>query len=250
MLAVLTGSATLPMLDRQQVVTNGQPWGQPSSPVWKARPVTSRHPAGATPVLVLHRHGDGVRIAPHAINYRANLHALATAGATMVLAVHTVGGIRADLMPGDLLIPDQLIDYTWGRNATYADDHNVHHAEFSEPFSASFGDLIAASAVTAGVAARRGGVYGCTQGPRLETAAEINRLERDGCAVVGMTAMPEAVLARELGLQYASVCLIVNPAAGRGVIEMEAIAQAARAGAESIAALIAGVAETLERGKH
>jgi len=243
MLAVLTGSAKLPMDVEAAVDLSAHSFGEASGRVWRAR-------LRGAPILTLARHGDETHIAPHAINYRANLYALAAAGARWIIAIHTVGGIRRDLQPGDLLVPDQLIDYTHGRMQTFAPDSQVRHIEFSQPFSANLAEQLVDAAASAGMVVQRGGVYGCTQGPRLETAAEIDRLQRDGCCVVGMTAMPEAALARELGLDYVSLCLVVNPAAGRGSIEPVAMARAAAAGASSITQLVAACAKDLERRKH
>lgn len=168
--------------------------------------------------LFLNRHGDegGPRFLPHKVNYRANIWLLRERGARAALAVYAVGGIAAELKVGDLLVPDQLIDYTWGRAHTVATGANPLHVDFSDPFDARARDAVLGAAAAADVPVCAGGVYGCTQGPRLETAAEIERMARDGCAVVGMTAMPEAALAREMKLPLAGVCLVVNPAAGRG----------------------------------
>lgn len=168
--------------------------------------------------LFLNRHGDdgGPRFLPHEVNYRANLWLLREHGAGAVLAVYAVGGIAPQLEVGDLVVPHQLIDYTWGRAHTVATGAQPLYVDFREPFDAAMRSAVLRAAAAANVTARDGGVYGCTQGPRLETAAEIDRMERDGCAVVGMTAMPEAALARELNLPLAGVCLVVNPAAGRG----------------------------------
>jgi purine nucleoside phosphorylase len=173
---------------------------------------------GGRQVLYLARHGDALGVPAHRVNYRANLVALKLLGATRVVAVNTVGGIRPDLCPGDLAVPEQLIDYTYGR------DHSIHgdksarleHVDFTEPLSGSIRAGLLAAAAEAGVACHDGGVYAVTQGPRLETAAEIDRLERDGADFVGMTLMPEASIARELGMRYACLSLIVNAAAGRG----------------------------------
>ncbi len=239
MLAVLTGSARLPMDVEDAAVTPANPFGEASGRIWRAR-------LRGSPLLTLARHGDATHIAPHAINYRANLYALAAAGARWIIAIHTVGGIRHDLQPGDLLVPDQLIDYTHGRMQTFAPDAQARHIEFSQPFTSLLADQLFDAAAATGLAVHRGGTYGCTQGPRLETAAEIDRLERDGCCVVGMTAMPEAALARELDLAYVSLCLVVNPAAGRGSIESSAMASAAVAGADSITRLIVACAKGLE----
>lgn len=168
-------------------------------------------------VLFLNRHGEGHALLPHEINYRANLWLLRELGAEAVVAVFAVGGIRAGLADGQFVLPRQLVDYTWGRDHTFSTSAKPVYADFTEPFTPHLRERIRTAANAAHVAlAADDGVYGCTQGPRLETAAEIDRLERDGCTVVGMTAMPEAALARELALAYAGICLVVNPAAGRG----------------------------------
>ena len=166
----------------------------------------------------LARHGSAHMLAPHEINYRANLWALANCGVTEVVAVASVGGIRADLIPGDLVIPHQLIDYTWGRKSTFHEGpgRSVIHVDFTEPFDRALRQRLIDTAGSVGVTVVSNAVYAATQGPRLETAAEINRLERDGADVVGMTAMPEAALARELGLPYAVINVVANYAAGRG----------------------------------
>ena len=168
--------------------------------------------------LFINRHADGHTLLPHEINYRANLWMLRELGAQAVVAVLTVGGIARTLNNGDFVLPRQIIDYTWGRAHTFSSggpSGKVYHADFTEPFSPALRSQLAASARAVDVDFHDGGVYGCTQGPRLETAAEIDRMERDGCTVVGMTAMPEAALARELQMPYAGLCLVVNPAAGR-----------------------------------
>ena len=166
--------------------------------------------------VFLDRHGEGHGLLPHEINYRANIWLLRELGVEAVVAVLTVGGIAANMKDGDFAVPRQLIDYPWGRQHTYSGGGRRFHADFSEPFAGTVRSRLLAAAETTGVAVYDGGVYGCTQGPRLETPAEIDRMERDGCTLVGMTAMPEAALARELGLPYAGLCLVVNPAAGRG----------------------------------
>ena len=167
-------------------------------------------------VWFLPRHGVDHTLAPHLINYRANLYALREAGATHIVAVNAVGGITDELPVGSLALPDQLIDYTWGRDHTFNTGPDVFdsHVDFTHPYDAGLCDLLMNSAGAAGIDVHRGGVYGCTQGPRLETAAEIVRMRRDGCDMVGMTGMPEAALARELQLPYASIALVVNKAAG------------------------------------
>lgn len=213
MLAIIGGSGLARLAElhdaRREIVRT--PYGDPSCALTFGR-------IGAHPVVFLARHGYGHTIAPHEINYRANLWALREAGADGVLAVATVGGIRADCDPGVLVLPDQIIDYTAGRRHTFFDgaDQQVTHIDFTAPYDAALRVRLLEAAQRAGEAVIDGAVYGCTQGPRLETAAEIVRLERDGCDVVGMTGMPEAALAREAGLPYAALCVVANHAAGKG----------------------------------
>lgn len=185
------------------------PFGAPSSPLLTVEIETHR-------IACIARHGVESRIAPHAVNYRANVRALHDAGVRRLIGVNLVGAIAPGFMPGTLAVPEQLIDYTWGREASFGegDDLQTQHVDFTVPFDPVLSGAIAAAAADAGHSVRRG-VYGVTQGPRLETAAEVDRLERDGCTMVGMTAMPEAVLARELDIDYAVLAVAVNYAAGR-----------------------------------
>lgn len=213
MLAVIGGSglsqlANLEVTERRAVTT---PYGEPSGPLTIGR-------LGGRALVFLARHGYGHSIAPHEVNYRANLWALRQERVEAVVSIAAVGGIRRDLGPGVLVLPHQIIDYTWGRRATYFEGTGVAvtHIDFTEPFSAALRARILRAAADCGEAVAEGGVYAATQGPRLETAAEILRLERDGAEVVGMTGMPEAALARELGLEYAMIAAVANHAAGRG----------------------------------
>ena len=194
--------------ERRQVATR---WGTPSSDLVIGT-VEGRR------VAFLARHGEGHTIAPHRINYRANIAALVEAGARRVLGVNAVGGITACMGPRVLALPDQLIDYTWGRAASFcdADGEPVLHAEFGDPYCEALRRDLLAAAARDGVAVVAGGCYGATQGPRLETRAEVARLQRDGCDLVGMTGMPEAALAREAGLGYACLAVVANWAAGCG----------------------------------
>ena len=188
------------------------PWGMTSAPL-------HRCDVNGHEVFLLARHGapGAPAIPPHQVNYRANLWALRELGVAHVLGLNAVGGIMPEATPGRLVIPDQLIDYTWGREHTYTGDSRfpLQHVEFTTPFSAPLRSQLIEAARRCSLDVLRAGTYGATQGPRLETAAEIDRLERDGCHVVGMTAMPEAGLARELDLSYAICCMVVNRAAGR-----------------------------------
>ncbi|MBI3222676.1 MAG: S-methyl-5'-thioinosine phosphorylase, partial [Nitrosomonadales bacterium] len=169
-------------------------------------------------VVFLARHGYGYTIPPHLVNYRANMWALREQGVTKVFSVATVGGIRADLMPGTLVVPDQIIDYTHGRDATYFDSRDTRYsnANFALPYNPELRSHILNSAAVVQQPCVDGGVYAAIQGPRLDSIAEVNRYERDGADMVGMTGMPETVLAMELGLQYACIAVVTNYAAGRG----------------------------------
>jgi 5'-methylthioinosine phosphorylase len=186
-------------------------YGMPSGPVRIGT-------IGARRVAFLARHGEGHGVPPHRINYRANLAALQQVGASRVLALNTVGGITARCGPRALVCPDQLIDYTWGRISTLCEEAGtpVLHVDFGDPYTAALRRELLAAASAAQVAIVDGGCYGATQGPRLETRAEIARMRRDGCDIVGMTGMPEAGLARELGLGYACLGIVANWAAGAG----------------------------------
>src|SRR6267154_3429264 len=152
------------------------------------------------------------------MNYRANRWFLKELDVEGVFALASVGGIREDLGPGTLVVPDQIIDYTHSRKATFFEGSGnpVTHVDFTQPYSGKLRSRLLRAAMEIGETVIDGAVYACTQGPRLETAAEINRLQRDGADLVGMTGMPEAVLARELELDYASLAVVVNQAAGRG----------------------------------
>ncbi|NEZ04072.1 S-methyl-5'-thioinosine phosphorylase [Wenzhouxiangella sp. XN201] len=174
----------------------------------------------------LARHGRPHRIPPHRINYRANIDALHRLGVAQIVAINAVGSMDPDHAAGALVVPDQLIDYTWGRRHTFSDDDitPLQHVEFAQPFSESLRRALLESATAVGQSCVDGGCMAVTQGPRLETAAEIRRLGRDGCNLVGMTAMPEAALAREAGMDYASLCVVANAAAG---LEDEPISEAA-----------------------
>ncbi len=206
---------------RRQVVRT--PYGDPSGPLTYGK-------LGGVELIFLARHGYGHTIAPHEINYRANIWALRQAGVDGVVAVATVGGIRSDYEPGTLVLPDQVIDYTHGRRGTFFEgpEQPVTHIDFTVPYDDAVRARLARAAANRGLPLALVGTYGCTQGPRLETAAEIRRMERDGCDLVGMTGMPEASLARELGLAYATLAVVANHAAGKGesreAISMEAIA--------------------------
>lgn len=237
-----TGLTTLEDFSVLSSILVETPFGKPSAPVLKV----GHDSASAQSALFLARHGHPHGIAPHAVNYRANVWALREQGATAIVSVNAVGSIDPSLRPTMLVLPDQLIDYTWGRAGTFAPDDAVQHFDFSFPYDAELSERLRSAAHLHGIELRSGGIYGATQGPRLETAAEVARLARDGCTLVGMTGMPEAILARELGLPYASLCLVVNPAAGivmdgdsGRVITMAEIDQAVADGMSSVRKLLA-----------
>jgi 5'-methylthioinosine phosphorylase len=168
-------------------------------------------------LFFLHRHGgSGQPVPPHLLNYRANIWALAELGVNGIVAINAVGAINPAMQPGSLVVPDQLIDYSWGREHSFDDGSSgsLLHVDFSEPFDAGLRAALLLAAELGDVPRHDGATLAVVQGPRLETAAEVRRLARDGCDLVGMTAMPEASLARELGLAYASLCMVVNAAAG------------------------------------
>jgi 5'-methylthioinosine phosphorylase len=212
-LAVIGGTGLYRLADLDEVETHQPPtrYGAPSGPVRVGRFAGAR-------VAFLARHGEGHSVPPHRINYRANLAALQALGAQRVLALNTVGGITERFGPRVLACPDQIIDYTWGRISTLCEEPgtDVLHVDFGDPYTPSLRAEVRAAAARAGVAMVDGGCYGATQGPRLETKAEIARMRRDGCDLVGMTGMPEAGLARELGLEYACLAIVANWAAGAG----------------------------------
>jgi 5'-deoxy-5'-methylthioadenosine phosphorylase len=212
MLAILGGSGMTKLSDleqvRRQVIRT--PYGEPSGALTFGS-------LNGRDVVFLARHGYGHTIPPHAVNYRANIWALASQGVHEVIAIASVGGIRPDLGPGTLVVPSQIIDYTHGRQATYFDgsDGLVKHVDFTHPYTPEMRAKLLRACAAAKEPVIDGGVYAAVQGPRLETAAEIRRLERDGSDIVGMTAMPEAALAREAGLSYAALVVVANWAAGR-----------------------------------
>ncbi len=235
MLAIIGGSGlynykNLIVLEEISLKTK---WGEPSAPIRKGH-------LGDTNVLFLCRHGPKHTIPPHKINYRANIEALMTLGAQTIVSTTAVGGIKAKT--GDIVIPDQIIDYTYGRNNTFFDSKQgpVNHIDFTEPYSPKVRQTILRAANSINMSVIDGGIYAATQGPRLETAAEINRLSQDGCKIVGMTGMPETALARELDLEYATISLVVNQAAGigKGQITMEQITTELKTGMNKVEKII------------
>ena len=212
LIAIIGGSGLTNLknleITRREVMRT--PFGEPSTPLVFGR-------LGGQDAVFLARHGHGHTIPPHQVNYRANVWALKDQGASDIVSVASVGCIRSDLAPGRIVIPHQIIDYTWGRvNTFFENDAPVKHIDFTEPYAAASRQRLLAAAKACGEDVIDGAVYAATQGPRLETSAEIDRLERDGADIVGMTGMPEAILAREIDLDYAAIAVVVNYAAGRG----------------------------------
>lgn len=217
MLAIIGGSSldSMTALEHVRRVKVDTPYGAPSGPLIIGK--LNQHE-----VVFLARHGENHQLPPHRINYRANLWALQAQRVTQIVAVATVGGISAAFLAGTLAVPDQIIDYTWGRASTFFDGEGaghfgaVKHIDFTQPYDEILRLRILQAARLVKVSIKEGATYATTQGPRLETAAEIQRLARDGADIVGMTGMPEAALARELGLSYAALAVVVNAAAGTG----------------------------------
>ncbi len=242
MIAIIGGSGLTQLanleITRRQIVRT--PYGEPSGPLTYGR-------IGSSEVVFLARHGYGHTLAPHEINYRANLWALQHKGAARVISVCTVGGIAAQLGAGSIALPEQIIDYTWGRPSTYFEgaEQPVTHIDFTHPYDEETRAMLVEAAREAGVPLIQGGTYAACQGPRLETKAEIDRLERDGATMVGMTGMPEAALARELRLPYAALAVVVNPAAGRGSsarsVSLDEIARVVEETMEKVRLIVAQV---------
>lgn len=236
---IIGGSALsdIENLESSRRETVSTPFGSPSSPLLHGC-IEGRE------IVFIHRHGFEHTIAPHEINYRANLYALKQAGARDVISVGAVGGITEHMMPITLVTPDQIIDYTWGRKQTFSEDsaEAVQHVDFTWPYDEDLREALNRSAIALNLPLVTRGVYAAVQGPRLETAAEITRLERDGCDIVGMTAMPEAGLARELDLRFACIAVVVNWAAGKGsqaIVSLDEIDENIRKGMNNVRRLLA-----------
>ncbi len=239
-LAIIGGSG-LTKLDGLTIIDEINPdtvWGKPSAPIKVGK-------FNNIQILFLPRHGNPHTIPPHKINYRANIQALKYAGVNEIIAVNAVGGITGAMTPCRIVIPDQLIDYTHGRIDTFYEDNlnEVTHIDFTAPYSESLRQQLISAAAENNINVYPNGTYAVTQGPRLETAAEIIKYERDGCDIVGMTSMPEASLARELEMEYVCCSLVVNWAAGKTdeIITMEIIENNLKEGLGKIHELISAV---------
>lgn len=240
-----TGMNSWPGLDIEQRHEIATPYGAPSASLLEGRVYGTR-------AIFLARHGEGHKIPPHAINYRANLWALREAGVRKIVAIGAVGGIASWFAPGEIAVPDDILDYTWGREHTYSDGRpgsELHHCEMTQPYAPSLRRALLDAAQRAGVPVSGEGVHAVTQGPRLESAAEIRRLARDGADMVGMTGLPEAALARELELDYACLAVSVNWAAGvQGLGDIHAeIAQSIEAGMAKVRGVLAEALPALSR---
>ncbi|MCG8534222.1 MAG: S-methyl-5'-thioinosine phosphorylase [Pseudomonadales bacterium] len=235
-----TGLTELEGLKIQDKKTVETPYGEPSSPLMMGKFAGKK-------VVFLPRHGEGHKLPPHQINYRANIHALKSAGVSDVIAVNAVGSINPMMKAEALVVPHQIVDYTWGREFTFSEAGKVIHVDFTYPYHEPIRQGLLKAAKASEITVHNGAVYGATQGPRLETAAEIDRLEQDGCDLVGMTGMPEAGLAREAELNYACLSLVVNMAAGRsdGIITMEEIEQALVNGMANVRTLLSAYLKAL-----
>ena len=237
LVAIIGGSGLTKLknleITRREVLRS--PYGEPSSPLVFGRL------GGQNPVF-LAPHGHGHTIPPHEVNYRANIWALKEVGATHVIAVNAVGGITPDMTSGRLVIPDQIIDYTYGRHHTFFGNEQkpVTHVDFTFPYCDELRATIAAAARDIPLDIATAGTYGATQGPRFESIAEIRRMERDGSDIVGMTGMPETSLARELGLCYACIAVVANPAAGKaeGTISLQEIERILESGMAQVRSLL------------
>ena len=246
-LALLGGTGLTEYDDRFETLSMDTPYGPPSAPVR----VLATEPLR---LLFLPRHGSPHRYPPHRVNYRANLWALRQAGAGHVLAVYAVGGLHEPYAPATLAAANQLVDYTWGREHTYSDSESVPlvHVDFTWPFAGPLRSCLLAAADEAGIQLVDGGCIGVFQGPRLESAAEIERARRDGCDMAGMTALPEAGLARELGLDFAGLAVVSNWGAGvvAGTLSEDDIAETLREPMQRVRRLVAAVVTRLANGAN
>lgn len=244
-LGLIGGTGLNEFTDEVEILAVDTPYGAPAAEI-------QVFPLGGLRVVFLPRHGSPHRFPPHCVNYRANMWALREAGASRVLAVSAVGGITPAYRPGTLAVPDQLIDYTWGRAHTYHDSEHVElvHVDFTRPYAGPLRDALLEAARSASVDVLEDGCIGVFQGPRLESAAEVERARRDGCDMAGMTSLPEAGLAREIGLDYAGLAVVSNWGAGvtGELISEDDIAETLREPMSRARALVRKLAELLAAG--
>ena len=239
-LAIIGGTGLSRMegltIERREMIKT--PFGAPSCPILFGD-------LNGLSVAFLARHGSKHQIPPHQINYCANLWALHSVGIERIIAVGSVGGIADDCTLGTLVVPNQIIDYTHGRENSFYDgthglnDVMVRAIDFSEPYDDGLRQALIKGGAESGRSMVASGTYGVSSGPRLETAAEVQRMERDGCTVVGMTGMPEAALARELGVSYACCAVVVNRAAGKdGLVDTDAVTASVESGMKNARAVL------------
>ena len=242
-IAIIGGSglSQLPELAIKEEIIIDTPWGKPSAPMIIGRLIRKNQP-NKTDIVFLPRHGNSHTIPPHKINYRANILALKKVGVKKIISINAVGGITKLMRPNNIVVPDQIIDYTHNRGNTFYEDEQeeVRHIDFTTPYSETLRSQLIEAARIIKLEIHKNGVYGVTQGPRLETSAEILKLEKDGCNIVGMTGMPEASLAKELSIDYACYCLVVNWAAGKdmSIITMDLIKENLEKGLKNIKDLV------------
>lgn len=248
MLGVIGGSGlyNLDSLHLLETIDVNTAYGLPSSPLHIASATKGDGEQNEqTRITFISRHGLDHSIPPHKINYRANIQSLVDNGVTQIISINAVGACNTDLAVGQIIMPVQLIDYTYGREHSFFDSLESfdNHIDFTLPFSGELQQHIKAAAAGLAIDVSIGGTYACMQGPRLETAAEVRRIINDGCDVIGMTAMPEAALARERGIDYISLCIVVNPAAGLegDSINTEEIPQILAAAMQSVERIITGL---------
>lgn len=234
----IIGGTGLNQVDGLKITTTKQletPYGNPSAAYVQGE-------INGQEIIFLARHGDPHTIAPHKINYRANIWGLKELGVSQIIAVAAVGGITPAMGPAHITLPDQIIDYSYGREHTFFADNldSVTHIDFTVPYNKQLRAGLIQAAKAANLKISTTGTYGCTQGPRLESAAEIIRMERDGCDLVGMTGMPEAALAKEVNIDYASIAVVANWAAGKseGEITMAEIEHHLKKGMSDVANLL------------
>jgi len=208
-LALVGGTGLTELDENVKSISADTPYGVPSASIREVQ-------SGPVRLLFLPRHGNPHRFPPHCVNYQANMWALKEVGADHVLAVSAVGGVCGPYGPATLAVPDQLIDYTWGRNHTFCDSEHVEleHVDFTRPYEGPLRRTLLKAARDASIEVVDGGCIGVFQGPRLESSAEVEKARRDGCHMAGMTSLPEAGLARELGLDYAGLAVVSNWGAG------------------------------------
>ena len=247
MIGVIGGSGIYEIdgLEGASWVKVHSPWGSPSDQVLVGR-------LGGVPMAFLPRHGRGHVHAPTTVPYRANIDALKRLGVTDVISVSAVGSFRDDMAPGDFVIVDQFIDRTFARDKSFFGTGCVAHVSVAHPTCARLGDAIAQAATTLGIKAHHGGTYLAMEGPQFSSVAESNLYRHWGCDVIGMTNMPEAKLAREAELCYASVAMVTDYDSwhpDHGTVDISSILSTLKGNAHKAKALIAALPGLLGPGR-